>query len=74
MQDAEQELLKFPSAKHDDFVDALAYIGLGLSKQISGRIPEKPSTDKYAVGTMGWLKLSAEYERRKQKLLRFGGF
>jgi predicted phage terminase large subunit-like protein len=74
MQDAEQELLKFPSAKHDDFVDALAYIGLGLSKQISGRIPEKPSADKYAVGTMGWLKLSAEYERRKQKLLRFGGF
>ena len=74
MQDAEQELLKFPAAKHDDFVDALAYIGLGLSKQFSGRNPVIKKIEGFATGTMGWLKQASGDERRRQNLLRFGGF
>lgn len=33
--EARDQLLKFPNAAHDDFVDALAYIGLGLATQLS---------------------------------------
>ena len=41
--EARDQLLKFPNAAHDDFVDALAYIGLGLSQQLSaaGQINHK---------------------------------
>jgi predicted phage terminase large subunit-like protein len=32
--EARDELLKFPHGAHDDFVDALAYIGLGLTQMV----------------------------------------
>lgn len=71
--DAETELLKFPSARHDDFVDALAHIGMGLARQIGAmpltdRGPTIPKT-----GTMGWLKWASNLEA-KRKQLRMGGF
>ena len=40
---AEQiEMLHFPSAKHDDFVDAMAYIGLYLEEAVPGTVPVAP--------------------------------
>ncbi|GKT31950.1 Archaeophage PsiM2, terminase large subunit like protein [Aduncisulcus paluster] len=33
--EARDQLIKFPNGAHDDFVDALAYIGLGLAQQVS---------------------------------------
>jgi predicted phage terminase large subunit-like protein len=33
--EARDQLLKFPNAAHDDFVDALAYIGMGLVQQLT---------------------------------------
>ncbi len=41
---ARDEILKFPAAAHDDFVDALAYIGIGLSLQVpaAGSRASKP--------------------------------
>lgn len=33
--DAKDQLLKFPHGANDDFVDALAYIGLGLAQQVA---------------------------------------
>jgi predicted phage terminase large subunit-like protein len=35
--EARDQLLKFPQSAHDDFVDALSYIGLGLSQQVSAQ-------------------------------------
>jgi len=35
---ARDQLLKFPFDSHDDFVDALAYIGLGLTLQVGAPI------------------------------------
>ena len=65
--DAEQELLKFPQARHDDFVDALAHIGLGLEKIINGAGP--PSTEKTGpkVGTMAWVKAAANSRAMNEK-------
>ena len=73
-QEAEQEMLKFPAAKHDDFVDALAYIGLGIAKQVGASVRQEVIHAGYPVGSMGWLKKSADDVRRRQNLLRLGGF
>lgn len=50
--DAEQELLNFPSAKHDDLVAALALLGMGLDRLLPAE-GVKPS-DIPKKGTMAW--------------------
>ena len=42
--EAQDQLLKFPNAPKDDFVDALSLIGMGLSKMRSRnrQVKEKP--------------------------------
>lgn len=40
--DPHTEMLQFPSAKHDDFVDAMAYIGLYLDEATPGQFTQKP--------------------------------
>jgi predicted phage terminase large subunit-like protein len=66
------ELLAFPNGLHDDFVDALAYIGLGLQSQFPVKRVESQERPA-GYGTLGWLK----EQQRKQaqgETLRFGGF
>lgn len=67
-EDARQECLKFPGGRNDDFVDALAHIGLGLDKLIRAPIPQERQTGP-KVGTMGWVKQASD-ERRKQEKLK----
>ena len=65
---AKQECLKFPNGKNDDFVDALAHVGLGLD-----RILRAPSEGVVVgapkVGTMGWLKAASKAETERKKLI-----
>lgn len=69
LQRAKKELLTFPNAKHDDFVDALAWLGMGVHKMF-GATPAKPrpqfEPNKPWTPTHGWLRDS---HRAKQKLL-----
>ena len=65
---AESELLAFDTGTHDDFVDALSHVGMGLDYVASSERP-KPAWDAEA-GT--WNKLQkmdaqskAERERKK---------
>lgn len=68
-EDARQELLKFPQARHDDFVDTIAHIGLGLDKLINaGRIATVTSAGP-KVGTMAWVKADADFRSRQKRLL-----
>ena len=46
------------SARRDDFVDALAWIGTGLNIHAPPKAPRK-KTPQAEVGTYGWLKDSA---------------
>lgn len=55
-QKAVQQLLKFPNASHDDFVDFLAWIGLGLDSEHASTAPSKAGSRAHAYGTFGWLK------------------
>jgi predicted phage terminase large subunit-like protein len=72
--EAEAELLKFPSARHDDFVDALAHVGMGLGRAIgaSPTAVKEPAMPK--AGTLAWVKLSSKWEETQRNLLRMGGF
>ena len=68
--EAESELLGFPGATHDDFVDALANLGRGLDKMMpaSGPEVEPPDIGGYKFKpTLGWLKKSHESQIAFQK-------
>lgn len=70
-QPAIDELLAFPNGNHDDFVDALAYIGLGLTSQFGPtRAAEKP---RNAENTFAALKEWTRRSSRPRELVR-GGF
>lgn len=55
--DARDELLRFPRAQHDDFVDALSLIGLGLDIQTTAGVPRSERT--YRPGSFGALHAAA---------------
>jgi len=45
----EDELLKFPRARHDDQVDALAYLGLLVDKMIEAQTDEELAEEEYEI-------------------------
>ena len=45
----EDELLKFPRARHDDQVDALAYLGLLVDKMIEAQTDEEIADEEYEI-------------------------
>jgi hypothetical protein len=64
---ARDEILKFPYDAHDDFVDTLAYIGLGLTLQIGAGM-RKTEDEKPSENTFGWMKQQREQAERSVKL------
>ena len=66
---ARKELLGFPAAKHDDFVDALSLIGLGLGRIAKAQPPKTVPIVRPL--TYGWVNESHEKrERRRLMALR----
>ena len=67
-QKATDEVLKFPNGRNDDFVDALAWIGMALARLTApgGGIVKTSSTPK--VGTLAWVKWDAAL-RKKQDFM-----
>lgn len=67
------EMMAFPNGLHDDFVDTLSYIGLGLQHQIPVKRGETGQREpKY--GTLAWVKQQQRDDARQTALARFGGF
>jgi len=59
--EARKQMLQFPHGPHDDFCDALAWIGLGLDTMVNAQGPrEKPR--QYAPMTLGAIKDAAKRE------------
>lgn len=70
------EMMAFPNGNHDDFVDALAYIGLGLQSQFA---PSKSSAaekakSQPAYGSLAWVKLADKWANDKRAQQAAGGF
>jgi predicted phage terminase large subunit-like protein len=64
---ARDELLKFPNARHDDFVDALAWLGMSIDRMASPQ-KQRVKEDGLVYGTLGWLKSEAKYREQTQAL------
>lgn len=72
-EEARRELLTFPQATHDDFVDFLSLIGRGLDWLGKGS-GVKPSNDNsYDPGTFGWIKQESDRLRRFNQRRRLNG-
>lgn len=70
---AVEQLMSFPNGKHDDFVDTLAYIGMGLRNMVPGS-PSKGSKKPPRFGTLNWVKEAQRHDDRRLKLANTGGF
>jgi predicted phage terminase large subunit-like protein len=70
--EARNEMLKFPFGTHDDFVDFLSWVGIGLVLQVP-RAPKK-ETKAPKVGTLGWIKAESKRQKREDEGVRNGGW
>jgi len=64
--EARDQMLKFPNARHDDFVDALAWLGRAVNRMAMPSVTRKVEGPAY--GTLGWLKADAKYRDDMAKL------
>lgn len=62
--DAKNQLLKFPHGTHDDFVDFLAHLGMGLLKEIPAAKPHVPERVT-SVGSVQWILAQTRLKARK---------
>lgn len=72
--EAQNELLKFPNGTHDDFVDMLSWMGIGLMREVPAS-RQAPESDKVVrVGSMAWVKGQTRVqERQKARQKALGG-
>lgn len=61
------ETLTFPQGRHDDFVDTLAHIGLGLDTMINAPSSAVTKRKVAKVGTFGWVKENSKREQQKRR-------
>jgi len=70
---AVDELLKFPNSRHDDFVDTLSWIGMGLGELRSPNgIRQRNNFPQ--VGTMAWIKWDAKLRQKELNLSQTSGW
>lgn len=72
--DALDELLKFPNGAHDDFVDALAHLGMGLDRLVPAEAPQKWKETMPKPMTIDWVKQSSKYRQHEVAMKNKGGF
>jgi predicted phage terminase large subunit-like protein len=65
--DARKELLNFPNGAHDDFVDFMAHVGLGLMKQHRAVIPPKQENNVVPFGSYKWMQKKLEKDAVERK-------
>ncbi len=65
--EARAEMLKFPFAAHDDFVDFIAHIGRGLVKEIRASPLSKKESNDVQVGSIQWILRNAKSRAENEK-------
>jgi predicted phage terminase large subunit-like protein len=72
--DAKDQLLKFPNATHDDFVDWIAWLGIGLGSQVNAPVAKKSNDKEPKPGTLPWIKATTKWDRQEAAALTKNGF
>lgn len=57
-QEAKNELLRFPFATNDDFVDFLSLIGMGLTQEVAADTDVTEQSDGLVTGSIEWILAS----------------
>ena len=65
---ARDQMLKFPYDAHDDFVDAMAYIGLGLTLQVGASLRKNENDNAPKENTFAYLIEQRKLAERSVKL------
>jgi len=65
--DARHQLLKFPHATHDDFVDWMSWLGLGLTKELRPATPVEDINTGPKYGTLAWVKSRSAITERRER-------
>lgn len=68
---AVEELMEFPNGTHDDFVDALSWIGIGLTS-IFGKRKKDEGDKKPKFGTLDWVKQNDDWTKRRMGDRKYG--
>lgn len=63
--EALDELLTFPNGAHDDFVDFMAWIGMGLSRHVKAESPTVPEPEQPRSGTLEWILATSDRLRKR---------
>lgn len=72
--DAKNQLMKFPYGAHDDFVDWLAHIGLGLTKELSAESSMPKMDTVPRTGTYEWMIHGSKQRARSDTLNAIKGW
>lgn len=67
---AESEILKFDAAAHDDLVDFLGLIGMGLDVELGNKASKKRESNVVRVGSIEWIKARSKREIQLTRLER----
>lgn len=70
------EMMAFPNGTHDDFCDALAYIGLGLQSQFrpGKNVAQERRDAQPKFGTLAWVKMADKQAAEARERQAAGGF
>ena len=66
--DAKNQLMKFPYGANDDFVDWLAHIGLGLTKELSAESYKPPVSTLPRTGSGAWVIHSGQQQAKREAI------
>lgn len=68
------EMMAFPNGNHDDFVDTLALLGLGLQNQFSAATKSGRNKSLPREGTFAWLKMHDRWQQEQRDRKAYGAF
>jgi len=63
--EAVEQLLNFPNGAHDDFVDFISWIGIGLNAYIPAQASRPRKSEEPRTGSLEWIVKSSERIRGK---------
>jgi len=66
---AKEELMKFPTGTHDDFVDTLGHLGRGLAQMTRASAPKREVNKPKGPqpGTLAWVKHQAQIDAERTR-------
>ena len=71
---ARAELMKFPTATHDDFVSFMSLIGRGMDIEVGASPQMSPNVVKFPSGSIQWIKQQSKADAARKKRSSNGGW